>query len=188
MWMRECRARSGIVNGDEALITFIPGLDFIPSDVHLKDACRVCRYVMSVASIPIHNRCSGPQAISQKHSRRLCERHSALHREQTESHPQGGARHPPCSLPLRWIVHLSGAVWTQLGEWAAALASWRLTIWPGKGDKGNTLRLCEAKQASSTLGNRMCSSSGCSFYFRKCRPAGLLTIASTLMSPCAWIV
>lgn len=51
---------------------------------------------------------------------------------------RGGARHPPCSLPLRWIVHLSGAVWIQPGEWAAASTAWRLTIRPGEGGRGNT--------------------------------------------------
>lgn len=97
--MRECRERSGIIHGDEALTIFIPGLDFIPSDVHMEDACRVCRYVLSVASIPIHNSSNGPQAISQKHSRRLCERHSALHRDQTESRSAGWSSAPTLQPP-----------------------------------------------------------------------------------------
>lgn len=37
--------------------------------------------------------------------------------------------------PCGGIVHLSGDVWTQPGEWAPAFTSWRLTIWPGEGDE-----------------------------------------------------
>lgn len=109
-----------------------------------------------VPSVPIcairciHNCSSGPQTIIQKHSRRLCERHSALHRGQTGTHPQGGARHPPCSLPLRWNrSSLRGRVDTagRMSAGADVLAFDHLARERGRGKHS---RLCEAKQATST--------------------------------------
>lgn len=152
--MSECRTRSGIVPEDEVLTIFIPGFNLIPSGVHPEDACRVCR---CCAMRCIHNCRSGPQTISQKHSRRLCERHSALHRGQTEPHPRGGARHPPCSLPLRWnCSSLRGRVDTagRMGGSVHVLAFDHLAR--GRGG-GKHSRLCEAKQALSTFGKTGCT-------------------------------
>lgn len=152
MWMSECRTRPGIVLEDEVLTIFIPELDFIP----FRCASRGCVPSVPMCAIRcIHNSRSGPQTISQKHSRRLCERHSALHRGQTEPHPQGGARHPPCSLPLRWNrSSLRGRVDTagRMGASVHFLAFDHLARERGRGKHS---RLCEAKQALSTHGKQV---------------------------------
>lgn len=99
MWMSGCRTRSVIVLEDEILTIFIPGLDLIPSGVHPEDACRVCRCVPSVAYTTI-------VAVHKQSPRNIPEGCVDGTRPCTEGKQspirQGGARHPPCSLPLRW--------------------------------------------------------------------------------------
>lgn len=132
MWLSGCRTRSGIVLEDEVLTIFIPGLDLIPSGVHPEDACRVCRCVPSVAYttvVAVHKQSSKNIPEGCVDGTRPCTegKRSPIRRVELGTHL--------AASPCGGIVHLSGAVWTQPGEWAPAFTSWRLTIWPGEGDE-----------------------------------------------------
>lgn len=135
----------------------------------LEYACRICRHVPCLAytTVPVIHR-QLPRNIPEgcvNGTRPCTERETWRPMRYVEL-----GTHPAAS-PCGGIVHLSGAVETQPGEWAAAQASWRLTMRPGEGEDRNTRDYVRPNRHPQHTENRLVSSSGRNCYFRQCREA-----------------
>lgn len=71
---------------------------------------------------------------------------SEKHLQLTEPHPHGGARHPPCSLPLRWTRSSLRSRVDTAGRMSDSVDGLAFDHLPRERRRGKHMKLWEAKQ------------------------------------------